>query len=144
MLKGIDPILGPELLAILRAMGHGDELVIVDVNFPAESHAQRLIRMDGVDAVALLAAIVKLLPLDNFDLDAAFRMRVTGAPEQMPPVVAEFSRVLAAEGYARPIAAITRDLFLERVQRAYAVIATGERRLWGNIILVKGAIAPGS
>lgn len=142
MLKGINPLLGPDLLAILRAMGHGDEIVIVDANFPADANAERLVRMDGCSATDVAAAILELLPLDNFELDAAFRMSVTGAPEQVPPVVAEFQALLEAAGYTRKIAAIERMAFYERAQSAYAIVATGEVRLWGNLILKKGAIAP--
>ena len=143
MLKGVDPILGPELLAILRAMGHGDELAIVDANFPATSNARRLIRADGVSATDLVRAVVTLLPLDDFEPVAAFRMAVVGAPSEVPPVIGEFSALLAAQGYDRPIGAIERFAFYERARGAYAIVATGERRLWGNLIIRKGALRPG-
>lgn len=142
MLKGINPLLGPDLLRVLRAMGHGDEIAIVDANFPADANAARLVRMDGVSATAVAAAVLEVLPLDNFELDAAFRMIVTGAPEQVPPVVAEFQRLLGGADYSRPIAGLERHAFYERTTRAYAVVATGETRLWGNLLLKKGAIAP--
>jgi L-fucose mutarotase len=144
MLKGINPLVGPDLLAIMRAMGHGDEIVVVDANFPASSVARRLVRMDGTSATEVAGAILALLPLDNFDLDAAFRMGVTGAPEQVPDVVVEFQRLLEAVGYTRRIAQIERMAFYERARAAYAIVATGETRLWGNLILKKGAIAPGT
>ncbi|HEY0649721.1 RbsD/FucU family protein [Phenylobacterium sp.] len=142
MLKGIDPLLGPELLAILRAMGHGDEIVIADANFPADANAQRLVRLDGVDGARVLQAVVSVLPLDDFVPEAAFRMADTSAPEIMPLVCHEYARVLAAAGYERPIGAIERHAFYERAREAYAIVATGEPRFWGNLILKKGAIPP--
>jgi len=142
MLKGIDPLLGPELLAILRAMGHGDEIVIADANFPAAANAQRLVRLDGADAVRATQAIVSVMPLDDFVPHAAFRMDVVGHPEELPPVCAEFDKVLRAHGYGHGIAGIERMAFYERARGAYAIVATGEGRLYGNLILKKGVVAP--
>jgi L-fucose mutarotase len=142
VLKGIDPILGPELLAILRAMGHGDEIVVADANFPAASQARSLARADGVDAVRMVRAITALMPLDDFVPAAAFRMAVVDAPETVPPIVAEFAQALAGGGYHGPIEAIERAAFYERARRAFAVVATGETRLYGNLILKKGVIRP--
>ena len=144
VLKGIDPLLGPELLAILRAMGHGDEIVIADANFPATANAHRLVRADGITATAMVRAVVSVLPLDDFVPAAAFRMAVTGAPEETPPVINDFAAALAAQGYRRPIEAIERFAFYERAKTAYAILATGEVRLWGNLILKKGVIRPPS
>ena len=143
MLKGVDPLLGPELLAILRAMGHGDEIVIADANFPAEANAQRLVRLDGVAGVRVLQAIVSVLPLDDFEPEAAFRMANSSAPDVVPPVCQEYTQVLATAGYDRHIGAIERHAFYERAREAYAIVATGEPRFWGNLILKKGAIPPG-
>ena len=142
MLKGIDPLLGPELLAILRAMGHGDEIVIVDANFPAASNAQQLVRMDGIDAVRVLRAIAPVFPLDDFVPNAAFRMEVTDNPSEMPEVCQAFADVLQEHGYEADIEPIERMAFYARAREAYALVATGELRLWGNLILKKGAIAP--
>jgi L-fucose mutarotase len=142
MLKGIDPVLGPELLAILRAMGHGDEIVIADANFPAASQARNLVRADGVDAVRMTRAISALMPLDDFVPAAAFRMAVVDAPETVPPIVAEFAKALAAGGYEGPIEPIERAAFYDRARHAFAVVATGEIRLYGNLILKKGVIRP--
>ena len=86
MLYGIDPILGPELLHALRAMGHGDELVIVDANYPALSKANRLVRLDGVDAVRVLDAVLSLMPLDDFVDCAAFTMEPVDDPKAVPEV----------------------------------------------------------
>ena len=142
MLKGIDPVLGPELLAILRAMGHGDEIVIADANFPAASQARNLVRADGVDAVRMTRAISALMPLDDFVPAAAFRMAVVDAPETVPPIAAEFAKALAAGDYEGPIEPIERAAFYDRARRAFAVVATGEIRLYGNLILKKGVIRP--
>lgn len=141
MLKGIDPLLGPELLAILRAMGHGDEIVIADANFPSKSLAKRLIRVDGVDATRMVAAVVSLMPLDDFAA-AAFRMAVVNAAAAVPPITREFERALQQAGEARSIEAIERHAFYERARNAFAIVATGETRLYGNLILKKGVIRP--
>ncbi len=142
MLKNIDPILGPELLAILRAMGHGDDIAIVDANFPATSSAKRLVRMDGVGTPRVVRAVVGVLPLDTFVPAAAFRMAVVGNPDDIPPITREFESLLAAAGYHGEIEAIERFAFYDLAKSAYAVVATGERRFWGNLILKKGAIPP--
>src|SRR5262250_658934 len=99
MLTGIDPILGPDLLAMLRAMGHGDEVVIADANFPAAANARRLARLDGVGSPRAAQAILSVLPLDDFEPQAAFRMAVTDAPDSIPPVCRELDQALAAAGY---------------------------------------------
>jgi L-fucose mutarotase len=142
MLKGIDPLLNPELLQALAAMGHGDEIAIVDANFPAASNAKRLIRLDGADAARALKAILSVLPLDTFVPSPAHVMQVVGSPETVPPTVREFRAILEAEaGRAIEPAAIERHGFYERARACYAVVATGERRKYGNIILTKGVIS---
>src|SRR5258708_7651685 len=141
MLKGIDPLLGPELLAILRAVGHGDEIVVADANFPSRSLAKRLVRVDGVDAPRMVAAIVSLMPLDYF-ATAAIRMAVVDAAEDVPPITHEFEEMLRRVGETRSIEAIERQAFYERARNAFAVVATGETRLYGNLILKKGVIRP--
>lgn len=142
MLKGLDPLLGPELLAMLRAMGHGDEIVIADANFPAAANARRLVRLDGASAPRALQAIVSVLPLDDFVPQAAFRMEVTDDPQSLPPVCAEMAAVLAGSGYDRGVAPIERMAFYARAREAFGIVATGEQRFWGNLILKKGAIPP--
>ena len=142
MLKGIDPILGPELLATLRAMGHADEIAVVDANFPAAANARRLIRAEGVSATRMVQAILSVLPLEQFEPVAAFRMAVDGAPSELPPVIGEFEILLREVGYDGPIAALERFAYYERTRAAYAIVATGERRFWGNLILKKGALPP--
>jgi L-fucose mutarotase len=142
MLKGIDPLLGPELLATLRAMGHADEIAIVDANFPAAANAKRLIRAEGVSATRMIEAILSVLPLEQFEPIAAFRMEVDGAPAELPPVIGEFEALLKGAGYDGPIGALGRFAYYERTRAAYAIVSTGERRYWGNLILKKGAIPP--
>ena len=142
MLKGIDPLLGPGLLSALRSMGHGDEIVVADANFPAQSTVagHRLIRADGVDAVRMVQAIVSVLPLDDFVSAAAFRMAMVDHPDEVPPITRAFEAALARANYHGPIEAIERFAFYERARKAFAIVATGETRLYGNLILKKGVL----
>jgi L-fucose mutarotase len=142
MLKGIDPVLGPDLLALLRAMGHGDEIVIADANFPAAANARRLIRLDGVTGPRAVRAVASVLPLDEFVPNAAFRMEDSSAPDIVPDVCGEYARILKAAGYDRAIEPIERHAFYARAREAYGIVATGEPRFWGNLILKKGALPP--
>ena len=143
MLKGLDPLLNADLLHALRAMGHGDEIAVGDANFPAATMAKRLVRLDGVDALRAVAAILTLLPLDDFIEHPASRMQVVGDPKAVPPVCREFQKLVdRAAGKPLPLAAIERHVFYERVKACYAVVATGETRLYGNLILTKGVIRP--
>lgn len=142
MLKGINPILGPDLLMILRAMGHGDEIAVVDGNYPADAHANRLVRMDGHDAVTVADAILSLMPLDDFVEAAAFRPGITGQPDRHEPIFAEFEAVVSRHEPGKTVEPLHGAAFYERVRGAYALIATTERRLYGNIILRKGVIRP--
>jgi L-fucose mutarotase len=144
MLKGLDPLLSPDLLATLRAMGHGDEIAIVDANFPAEAMAQRLVRLDGLSATAVLDAVLSVMPLDDFVPEAAWRMEVVGDPTAEQPIFAEFREVVVRrESPQMRLAALERFAFYERARAAYAIVPTGERRLYGNIILKKGVVRPG-
>ena len=142
MLIGIDPLLGPELLCHLRAMGHGDYLLIADANFPAGSVAKRLVRSEGTTAPQMLAAVLSVLPLDTFTDSAVCVMRVVGNAEGFAPITDEFRKIVAAQSGEKfsNIVGLERFAFYERAHEAYAVIATGERRLYGNIILQKGII----
>ncbi len=143
MLKGLDPLLGPDLLHVLAAMGHGDEIVLVDANFPATATARRLVRMDGHSATVVLGAVLTLFPLDSFVEQPAAVMAVVGDPAAVPPVVREFQAALdAAEGRPVSVARVERFAFYERAAQAFAIVATGERRLYGNVILKKGVIGP--
>ena len=143
MLKGIDPLLGPDLLHALAAMGHGDELAIVDANFPVASTARRPIRVDGTGAPAVLSAVLTLLPLDTFTETPAAVMAVVGDPGAVPPPVSEFQTILdrAAEKPVR-LTTLERHAFYERARAAFAVVATAERRLYGCILVTKGVVPP--
>lgn len=145
MLKNIDPLLSPELLAALRAMGHGDELAIVDANYPAVSSGRPVIRMDGVpSATRILEAVLSLLSLDEFVPCAAFHMQVVHDATAEVPIFAEFRTLLQQyEPKAAKLEGIERFAFYQRVRGCFAVVATGERRLYGNLILKKGIIGPG-
>jgi L-fucose mutarotase len=143
MLRGIDPILSPDLLRILRAMGHGDEIVIADANFPAESSARTLVRLEGADATRVLRAVLGVMPLDAFVDDPAISMQMVDDPEGVPPVVAQFQDIIdtVADNPAR-IKPIERFSFYERARHAFAIVQTGERRHYGNIIVKKGVLPP--
>lgn len=141
MLKGIDPLLGPDLLQVLAAMGHGDEIVIADGNFPSESHALRLVRLHGVSATRAVEAILSLLPLDEFVENPAAVMAVVGDSDAEPEIVDEFRRIAeAAQGEPVTFARLERFAFYDRAREAYAIVATGESRLYGNLILKKGVL----
>lgn len=142
MLYGIDPILGPELLHALRAMGHGDELVIVDANFPSTSKANRLVRLDGIDAVRVLDAVLSLMPLDDFVDCAAFTMAPVDDPKSVPEVCRLFGEVVVKRAPGFAIGTLERFAFYERAEKTFLTVASGERRLYGNIILKKGIIRP--
>jgi L-fucose mutarotase len=143
MLLGIDPLLGPECLAALRAMGHGDSLVLADANFPASSSAQRLLRMDGASLGQALRAVLSVLPIDDFEPEPLRSMMVVGRPEEVPPIVREMQGIVERMVPGAPrIAPVERFAFYELARRAYAVIATGERAFYGNLILRKGVVPP--
>ena len=133
MLKNIDPLLSADVLYALRAMGHGDALVLCDANFPADSVARqtvlgKLLRIDGVDAVRAAQAILSVFPLDTFVDHAVLRMEVVGRPDEVPPVQAEVQREIdRIEGKSSPMGSIERFAFYERARQAYCVVASGER-----------------
>lgn len=147
MLKGIDPILNAEVLGTLRAMGHGDDLILCDMNFPAQSVAAqtglgRLLRIDA-PLPRVARAVLSVYPIDSFVADAAGRMEVEGAPGEIPEVQREVqAEIDAAEGRAWPTIAIERFAFYARARQAYAVLQTGERRFWGCFALRKGVLPP--
>ena len=143
MLKGVDPLLSPDLLFVLQSMGHGDEVCIVDGNFPAASLTETLVRADGVDAVSMTAAILSVLPLDTYADGAAFSMAVVDASLETPPIVAEFqSSIDELADPSLKISPLERFAFYERAKNAFAIVATSETRLYGNLILKKGVIDP--
>lgn len=142
MLKNIPPLLGPDLLGILRAMGHGDEIAIVDANYPADSAGPVLVRLDGISATDVLEAILTVMPLDDFVDQAAICMQVVGSAGQREPVMDEFERIVTTHEPKMGLSSLERFAFYERVSKGYAIIQTGERRLYGNILLKKGVIRP--
>jgi L-fucose mutarotase len=141
MLKGISSIISPELLKILMEMGHGDELVIGDGNFPAASVARRLIRADGHGGPELLDAILALLPLDTFvERPVALMAVVPGDPTQ-PSIWEEYRRIIRRhEPGFKDFELVERFAFYERARAAYAVLASGEAALYANLILKKGVL----
>jgi L-fucose mutarotase len=141
MLKGVPAILSPDLLKILAEMGHGDEIVIGDGNFPAASVARRLIRADGHGVPALLEAVLAVIPLDTYADPNVMLMEVVPGDPAVPVIWNTYQKIITAaeQGRAR-IAKIERFAFYERAKNAYAVIASGETALYANIILKKGVI----
>ena len=148
MLKGIDNRLNADVLYALRAMGHGDTLVISDTNFPADSIAREtvlgsLLRMENLTCAQAVEAVLSVFPMDTFVDDFAGRMEVVGDAARIEPVQAEVQLAIdAAEGRPRPMISIERFDFYDRAKTAYAVIQTGERRFYGCFIFRKGVIAP--
>ncbi|MCC5974978.1 MAG: ribose ABC transporter [Rubellimicrobium sp.] len=148
MLKGVDNRLNADVLHALRAMGHGDAVVIADRNFPGDSIARTtvrgaLLRMENLTMAEAVEAVLSVLPLDTFVADFAVRMEVIDAPHELPPVQAEAQAAIdAAEGRPRPMIGVERFAFYDLARTAYAVIQTGESRFYGNVILRKGVIPP--
>jgi len=147
MLKGIDPLLNADVLRALRAMGHGDDLIIADTNFPSDSVARQTVigKVLRIDAPAARAvrAVLSVYPLDTFVDDAAARMEVVGAPAEILPVAAEVqAEIDAAEGRSWPMISVERYAFYERAKKAYCVIQTHERRFYGCFAFRKGVIPP--
>ena len=148
MLRNFDNRLNADVIQALRAMGHGDDLVICDTNFPADSVARhtitgQLLRMDNLTAAEAVAAILSVMPLDSFVEAPAERMEVGGNPKDIPPVQAEVQKAIdKAEGKSWPMGSVERFAFYEKAKTAYAVIVTGETRFYGCFILKKGVIAP--
>jgi L-fucose mutarotase len=142
MLIGIPAILGPDLLYTLRAMGHGDEIALVDGNYPAQDHARRLIRAVGHGVLPLLAAILQVLPLDRAVPDAIFRASLNNDPAQKSAFHREVEALCAklAPGFAvRPLSG---EALYPRIRTAHTIIATSEPQLFGNVILRKGVVNP--
>ena len=141
MLKNIDPLLSPDLLAVLRRMGHGDEIAVVDANFPAETNARRLVRLEGVSATAALAAIVSVLPIDTFVNIPVWTMEVVGDAGAVPPIVGEFREIVVSSAdFGVSFGTLERSAFYERARESFAIVSTGETRLYGNVIVSKGVI----
>jgi L-fucose mutarotase len=148
MLKNLDPLLNADVLHALRAMGHGDDLVLCDTNFPGDSVARhsvlgRLLRIDGVTAPRAARAILSVMPLDSFVDHPALRMQVVDRPDEIPVVQGEVqAEIDRAEGRSWPMGSIERFAFYDQARKAYCVIATGEQRFYGCFIFRKGVIPP--
>ncbi len=139
MLKNIPPELSPELLKILCEMGHGDEIVLGDGNFPAASNAKRLVRADGLGVPQMLKAILQLLPLDTY-VESPVMLMATGEGEETPAIWAEYEAIVTAANGKTNVSQLERFAFYERARQAYAVVATGETAIYANVILKKGVV----
>ena len=147
MLKKLDPLLNADVLYALRQMGHGEDVVIADTNFPSEGIAKhttfgRVLRIDA-DMPTVVRAVLSQFPLDTFVDDAAARMEVVGKPNEMLPIHLEVQKEIdAAEGGKFKLVGVERFAFYEKAKKSYAVIQTGERRFYGCFIFKMGVISP--
>ncbi|MBE7068466.1 MAG: fucose isomerase [Clostridiales bacterium] len=139
MLKGIPNIVSPSLLKILSEMGHGDEIVIADGNFPSENYGKRVVRADGIGGVDMLKAILTLIPLDTY-AEENFLLMQTTQGDPTPSIWNEYFTVASGIDDNIRVGELERVAFYERAKNAYAVIATGEGAVYANIILKKGVI----
>jgi L-fucose mutarotase len=148
MLKTLDPLLNADVLHALRSMGHGDDLIICDTNFPADSVARattygKLLRIDCDTAARAARAILTLFPLDSFVDKPASRMEFGSNPSEIPAVQAEVQREIdKAEGKSWPMGSVERFAFYELAKKSYCVIQTGERRFYGCFVFKMGVVAP--
>lgn len=139
MLLGIDPLLGPDLLHDLRAMGHRQDVAIVDANFPCDPRS-RVIRLDGVTATDALAAVLSVLPVERDEEAGAWRMIAYDDPSRVLPIFTEFEGIVERAAPGRGVAAIDPDAFKARAAGGYVTVLTGERRLYGGIVIRKGVV----
>ena len=141
MLKNIPDVLSPELMYVLMEMGHGDEIVLADGNFPAASMAQRLVRCDGHGVPEILEAVLKFFPLDIYVEQPVALMSVVPGDKNKPTIWEDYRRIIKASGEKfTDFEFVERFAFYDRAQDAYAVVATSEKALYANIILKKGVI----
>lgn len=146
MLKGISPLLSPDLLHALASMGHGDEIVLADGNFPAAEYARRLIRLDGHGVTPILKACLDLIPLDQYVEQPAGLMKVVPGDPTVPSIWEDYRKTIDASGCLGErkssdcIEMVERFDFYERAKKAYAIVATGETAIYANIILKKGVV----
>ena len=144
MLIGIDPVLGPDLLATLRSMGHGDEIAFVDGNYPAEAHAQRLVRADGHGLLPLLSAVFDICPLDSDGGAPIMRACNANHPDRPDPIHLAIEALAAKRAPAHKVAVLLGPDLYPRIRACHTVVATSEPELYGNVILRKGVIHPGT
>jgi L-fucose mutarotase len=145
ILKGLDPLLSPELIYLLARMGHGDDLALVDLNHPAEAVARQtttgtLIRLPGIAVDRALAAILTVFPIDDFTPDPVRVMEVVGDPAATPPAMADLLATLAGSDFNRPVDRLERFAFYAAARASFAVVQCGDPRFYGNILIRKGAI----
>jgi L-fucose mutarotase len=138
MLIGLDILLNADILYALRAMGHGDDIAIVDATFPAETYAKKLIRSEGADMTRMLTAVLSILPIDRDEPDPIVAMQVIGNPDEILPIHTEIETQAGKRLAGGNLVRVERFQFYERVRQSFAVIATGELRDYGNVILRKG------
>jgi L-fucose mutarotase len=142
MLKGISNLLTPQLLYVLQAMGHGDEISVVDGNYPGESAGPKLIRLDGHTATDVIDAILSVMPLDTFVIDPAIGMDVGNEVAEPPPILEDFRAIIQKHEPGMGLTLVRKQDFYPRANKAYAIVQTSEARLYGNIVLKKGVIFP--
>lgn len=140
MLKNIPAIISPELLKILSEMGHGDEIVIADGNFPAAANARNLVRADGIGVAEMLDAILRLIPLDQYDGNNFVLMQKCEGDGADTSIWDEYEKILKKFEPESQISFEDRFAYYERARKAYAIIATGEVKQYANIILKKGCV----
>lgn len=142
MLIGLPPVLGPELLFTLRAMGHGDEIALVDGNYPAQDHARRLIRADGLGLADLLRAILAVLPIETVAPGGIFRAALNNDPAERGAIHDQIDAICRELRPGLAVRALSGADLYPRIRAAHTVVATSERALFANVILRKGALAP--
>lgn len=142
MLIGIPPLLGPDFLSVLRGMGHGDELAIVDGNYPALDHARRLVRADGHGLLAVLEAVLKVLPIDRAVPAALFRASLNNDPAQAGDIHQKIDTLFARMAPGMTVVPLAGEALYPRIRGAHAIVATSETALFANVILRKGVIGP--
>jgi len=140
MLIGIPPVLGPELLATLRAMGHGDEIALVDGNYPAQDHARRLVRADGHGLGVILEAVLQVLPLDTDGPAAILRAGLRNDPALAAPIHRRIDEICARLCPGITVQPLAGEALYPRIRAAHTIVATGEMALYANVILRKGVI----
>ncbi len=140
MLIGIHPLLGPDLLHALQNMGHGDEIVIADANFPASSLGPKVVRADGIGGVNLLTAILTHLPLDTYAETAAWRMAMVEDANKVPEICVTYQDIVTRLAGKFSVAPLERFAFYERAKKAAYIVACGETAIYANIILKKGVV----
>lgn len=140
MLKNVPKVISPELLKILCEMGHGDEIVIADGNFPSAAYARNLVRADGIPAVQMLDAVLSLIPLDQYDSNNFVLMQKCEGDTADTSIWAEYESIVKKHEPQAVVSFEERFAYYERAKKAYAVIATGEEKQYANIILKKGCV----